>query len=85
MGLPVLKVFCRCLLHTFFLSVKLERVPVWKKKLELLKRFKGVALGALMNPGLQRMRIRRVAKGIVMGSAEFAFLANFFHSFVTAP
>ena len=56
-----------------------------EKKLELLKRFKGVALGALMNPGLQRMRIRRVAKGIVMGSAEFAFLANFFHSFVTAP
>ena len=56
-----------------------------EEKQELLKRFKGVALGALINPGLQRMRIRRVAKGIVMGSAEFAFLANFFHSFVTAP
>ena len=29
--------------------------------------------------------MRRVEKGIVMGSAEFAFLANFLHSFVTAP
>ena len=99
LGLPVLKVFCRCLLHflfpvcfvgvcstSFFLSVKLERVPVWKKNRNYLKSLREVGtLGALMNPGLQRMRMRRVEKGVIMGSAAFAFLANFLYSSVTAP